>query len=81
MLCQVHQTLSVELDQVLKALSVPKRKAALLSGVGQGPPAGRRETFPLDPEMGPPPETSLWSPHYISMVFLLEQSWAQGGGE
>uniref|UniRef100_A0AAA9SR32 Meiotic double-stranded break formation protein 1 n=1 Tax=Bos taurus TaxID=9913 RepID=A0AAA9SR32_BOVIN len=28
---QVHQTLSVELDQVLKALSVPKKKAALLS--------------------------------------------------
>ncbi|KAM5250926.1 meiosis inhibitor protein 1 isoform 2-T2 [Hipposideros larvatus] len=28
---QVHQTLSVELDQVLKALSFPKKKAALLS--------------------------------------------------
>ncbi|XP_011528248.1 meiosis inhibitor protein 1 isoform X13 [Homo sapiens] len=29
--CQVHQTLSVEMDQVLKALSFPKKKAALLS--------------------------------------------------
>ncbi|XP_014390581.1 PREDICTED: meiosis inhibitor protein 1 isoform X2 [Myotis brandtii] len=28
---QVHQTLSVELDQVLKALSFPKKKATLLS--------------------------------------------------
>ncbi|XP_054531530.1 meiosis inhibitor protein 1 isoform X18 [Pan troglodytes] len=28
---QVHQTLSVEMDQVLKALSFPKKKAALLS--------------------------------------------------
>ncbi|CAK7297211.1 Meiosis inhibitor protein 1 [Vulpes lagopus] len=28
---QVHQTLSVELDQVLKVLSFPKKKAALLS--------------------------------------------------
>uniref|UniRef100_A0A8C5KU88 Meiotic double-stranded break formation protein 1 n=1 Tax=Jaculus jaculus TaxID=51337 RepID=A0A8C5KU88_JACJA len=28
---QVHQTLSVELDQVLKALSFPKKKTALLS--------------------------------------------------
>lgn len=36
----------MELDQVLKALSVPKRKAALLSGVGQGPPAGEERPFP-----------------------------------
>ncbi|XP_011528238.1 meiosis inhibitor protein 1 isoform X3 [Homo sapiens] len=31
--CQVHQTLSVEMDQVLKALSFPKKKAALLSAL------------------------------------------------
>ncbi|XP_016884122.1 meiosis inhibitor protein 1 isoform X4 [Homo sapiens] len=30
---QVHQTLSVEMDQVLKALSFPKKKAALLSAL------------------------------------------------
>lgn len=30
---QVHQTLSVELDQVLKALSFPKKTGALLSGM------------------------------------------------
>lgn len=66
MLCQVHQTLSVELDQVLKALSVPKKKAALLSGVGQGPLAGRRKTFPLDPEMGPPhPDQTVVTPLYL----------------
>jgi hypothetical protein len=47
MLCQVHQTLSVELDQVLKALSVPKKKAALLSGVG--PRASSREKKNLSP--------------------------------
>lgn len=46
LLCQVHQTLSVELDQVLKALSFPKKKAALLSGVGPGPVAKTEKLFP-----------------------------------
>lgn len=56
--CQVHQTLSVELDQVLKALSFPKKKAALLSGVGPGTSSCKRRAFPLDLEMEPLSQTS-----------------------
>lgn len=61
--CQVHQTLSVELDQVLKALSFPKKKAALLSGVGPRASSRRGKTFPLDSEMRPPhPDQSAVTP-------------------
>lgn len=61
--CQVHQTLSVELDQVLKALSFPKKRAALLLGVGPGPSSSKRKAFPLDSEMEPPlPDQSVVTP-------------------
>lgn len=49
---QVHQKLSVELDQVLKVLSFPKKKAALLSGMAPGHSSRKGRAFPLDCEMG-----------------------------
>lgn len=75
--CQVHQTLSVELDQVLKALSFPKKKAALLSGVGPGTSSSKRGAYPLDSEMEPPSQTSYY-PSYYLLVFPCD-SWVQVG--
>lgn len=61
--CQVHQTLSVELDQVLSFLSFPKKKAALLSGMGLVSSHRRRKVFLLDSEMGPPlPDQPMVTP-------------------
>lgn len=67
--CQVHQMLSVELDQVLKALSFPKKKAALLSGVGPRASSKRRKIFPLDSEVGTPhPDQPVVTPLLLHCV-------------
>lgn len=78
--CQVHQTLSVELDQVLKALSFPKKRAALLSGVGPGASSSKRKAFPWILRWNHPSQTSLWSPHYY-LHCLPPMTELGGGGE
>ncbi|XP_042103733.1 meiosis inhibitor protein 1 isoform X6 [Ovis aries] len=71
MLCQVHQTLSVELDQVLKALSVLKRKAALLSALQQNFSSALVALLPSGAQSPPAPEDTVLAPLGTSQVLSL----------
>ncbi|KAB0385672.1 hypothetical protein FD755_000628 [Muntiacus reevesi] len=77
---QVHQTLSVELDQVLKALSVPKKKAALLSAailrflrtaLQQNFSSALVALLPSGAQSLPAPEDTVLSPLGTSQVLSL----------
>uniref|UniRef100_A0A452EJG6 Meiotic double-stranded break formation protein 1 n=1 Tax=Capra hircus TaxID=9925 RepID=A0A452EJG6_CAPHI len=77
---QVHQTLSVELDQVLKALSVPKRKAALLSAailrflrtaLQQNFSSALVALLPSGAQSPPAPEDTVLAPLGTSQVLSL----------
>lgn len=74
LLWQVHQTLSVELDQVLKALSFPKKKAALLSGVGPGTSSSKRRAFPWIRRWNPAPRPVHDYPSYYFLVFPCDRA-------
>uniref|UniRef100_A0A8D1GX38 Meiosis inhibitor protein 1 n=1 Tax=Sus scrofa TaxID=9823 RepID=A0A8D1GX38_PIG len=77
---QVHQTLSVELDQVLKALSFPKKKAALLSAsilcflrttLQQSFSSPLVTLLPSGAQPPPAPEDTVLSPLGTSQVLSL----------
>nr|KAF6496363.1 meiotic double-stranded break formation protein 1 [Rousettus aegyptiacus] len=77
---QVHQTLSVELDQVLKALSFPKKKAALLSAailcflrtaLQQNFSSALVVLVPSGAQPPPAPEDTLLAPLGTSQVLSL----------
>nr|XP_020732558.1 meiosis inhibitor protein 1 isoform X4 [Odocoileus virginianus texanus] len=77
---QVHQTLSVELDQVLKALSIPKKKAALLSAailrflrtaLQQNFSSALVALLPSGAQSLPAPEDTVLSPLGTSQVLSL----------
>ncbi|XP_044798430.1 meiosis inhibitor protein 1 isoform X3 [Bubalus bubalis] len=77
---QVHQTLSVELDQVLKALSVPKKKAALLSAailrflwtaLQQNFSSALVALLPSGAQSPPAPEDTVLAPLGTSQVLSL----------
>ncbi|XP_043737447.1 meiosis inhibitor protein 1 isoform X3 [Cervus elaphus] len=77
---EVHQTLSVELDQVLKALSVPKKKAALLSAailrflrtaLQQNFSSALVALLPSGAQSLPAPEDTVLSPLGTSQVLSL----------
>ncbi|XP_044918378.1 meiosis inhibitor protein 1 isoform X2 [Felis catus] len=77
---QVHQTLSVELDQVLKVLSFPKKKAALLSAailcflrtaLQQSFSSALVALVPSGAQPPPAPEDSALAPLGTSQVLSL----------
>ncbi|XP_054939161.1 meiosis inhibitor protein 1-like, partial [Physeter macrocephalus] len=77
---QVHQTLSVELDQVLKALSFPKKKAALLSAailrflrtaLQQSFSSALVALLPSGAQPPPAPEDTVLAPLGTSQVLSL----------
>ncbi|XP_060163059.1 meiosis inhibitor protein 1 isoform X3 [Globicephala melas] len=77
---QVHQTLSVELDQVLKALSFPKKKAALLSAailrflrtaLQQSFSSALVALLPSGTQPPPAPEDTVLAPLGTSQVLSL----------
>ncbi|XP_072829706.1 meiosis inhibitor protein 1 isoform X3 [Vicugna pacos] len=77
---QVHQTLSVELDQVLKALSFPKKKAALLSAailrflrtaLQQSFSSALVALVPSEAQPQPAPEDTVLAPLRASQVLSL----------
>uniref|UniRef100_A0A8D1RGM2 Meiotic double-stranded break formation protein 1 n=1 Tax=Sus scrofa TaxID=9823 RepID=A0A8D1RGM2_PIG len=77
---QVHQMLSVELDQVLKALSFPKKKAALLSAsilcflrttLQQSFSSPLVTLLPSGAQPPPAPEDTVLSPLGTSQVLSL----------
>nr|XP_012597098.1 meiosis inhibitor protein 1 [Microcebus murinus] len=77
---QVHQTLSVELDQVLKALSFPKKKTALLSAailcflrtaLQQSFSSALVALVPSEAQPLPAPEDTVLAPLGTSQVLSL----------
>ncbi|XP_004484195.2 meiosis inhibitor protein 1 [Dasypus novemcinctus] len=77
---QVHQTLSVELDQVLNALSFPKKKAILLSvailrflrtALQQGFTSALVALVPSGPRLASDPEDTVLAPLGTSQVLSL----------
>ncbi|XP_004771286.1 meiosis inhibitor protein 1 [Mustela putorius furo] len=77
---QVHQKLSVELDQVLKVLSFPKKKAALLSAailcflrtaLQQNFSSALVALVPSGPQPPPASENTVLAPLRISQVLSL----------
>ncbi|XP_006174760.1 meiosis inhibitor protein 1 [Camelus ferus] len=77
---QVHQTLSVELDQVLKALSFPKKKTALLSAailrflrtaLQQSFSSALVALVPSEAQPQPAPEDTVLAPLRASQVLSL----------
>ncbi|XP_077025125.1 meiosis inhibitor protein 1 isoform X2 [Tamandua tetradactyla] len=77
---QVHQALSVELDQVLNALSFPKKKALLLSAailcflrtaLQQGFSSALVALVPSGPQLASVPEDTVLAPLGTSQVLSL----------
>ncbi|XP_037702185.1 meiosis inhibitor protein 1 [Choloepus didactylus] len=77
---QVHQTLSVELDQVLNTLNFPKKKAVLLSAailcflrtaLQQGFSSALVALVPSGPRLASAPEDSVLAPLRTSQVLSL----------